>query len=278
MANKEPYVSLSVQSENSDLLQLIFEAFDVEGIEQLELGMKGFWPLSKWERIETDLIESLHEEDLKSFELKNIPFQNWNAEWESDFQPICVNNFCCIRAPFHTRKPYVTHDIIIEPKMAFGTGHHATTFQMIEQMQMLEFENKKVLDYGTGTGVLAILAEKMKAQSVKAIDNDEMACESTLENSRENGCFKVEVQHQSISDLSSDRKFDVVLANINRNVLLGSVAELTKRASSDATLLMSGFYVKELPEIRKTFENSWEYQLHSEKDRWCCVKFKKMHT
>jgi ribosomal protein L11 methyltransferase len=209
--------------------------------------------------------------------VEHIPFQNWNEKWESEFEPIYINNFCCVRAPFHDTPAQVKHDIIIEPKMAFGTGHHATTYLMIKTMKDLNIDNKRVLDYGTGTGILAILAEQMHAEDVIAIDNDLSAYENTLENIEKNNCTKISVQHAVLSELKADVHFDHILANINRNVLLESVEEISRNANLHAQLLLSGFYKDDLPLIKKAYSNEWVLEHSQSKENWCCAKFKKKY-
>ena len=207
-----------------------------------DLGGQGF------EQTENYLIAYFNENWFSSYEvndlLKNYSFtsqvieeKNWNEEWESNFQPVIVNNFCAIRAEFHSPVPNAEHQIIITPKMSFGTGHHATTYMMIEQMSEIDFRNKTVFDFGTGTGILSILAEKLGASKIEAIDVDDWSIANAKENIEKNHCSKISV---SLSSQIPDEKFDIILANINRNILLGYMPALCQRLKENGYLLLSG--------------------------------------
>ena len=167
-----------------------------------------------------------------------IPPQNWNELWESNFQPISVDDFCYIRADFHAPVAGMKHEIVITPKMSFGTGHHPTTHAMIQQMRDIDFENKSVADFGTGTGILAIMASKLGAKSVWAIDNDDWSIENATENIAKNNCQNISLEKKD--KFGNGQQFEVVLANINRNVILDNVKQISTGLSSGSTLLLSG--------------------------------------
>lgn len=173
---------------------------------------------------------------------------NWNEAWETSFEPIVVDDQCTVRAPFH-EQPSTTYDIIIEPKMSFGTGHHETTHMMIRQMLKLDLEGKTVLDMGCGTGVLAILAEKRNAAHVDAIDIDHWCYLNSLENVERNTCKHISVA-QGDAGLLSGKNYDVILANINRNVLLEDLAGYIDCLNPDGILVLSGFYEADIPLIQ----------------------------
>ena len=173
----------------------------------------------------------------RNFEITTVAEKNWNEEWESHFQPVQVEDFCGIRAHFHPPFTGVQHEIIITPKMSFGTGHHATTHMMIRQMQDLDFQNKTVFDFGTGTGVLAILAEKLGAGKVVAIDNDTWSIENAAENLENNNCSRVVL---ALSEELPQENFDIILANINRNILLKYMSSLAAVLNAGGRLLLSG--------------------------------------
>ncbi|MEI6766430.1 MAG: 50S ribosomal protein L11 methyltransferase [Bacteroidota bacterium] len=179
-----------------------------------------------------------------------IKAQNWNALWESNFEPVRIGNFCYIRAPFHKSTRGVDYQIVIEPKMSFGTGHHETTSLMVEMLADMDLNGKTVLDMGCGTGVLAILAKKMGATDVMAIDNDEWAYNNTVENIERNKVKKIVVK-QGDASLLKGLKFDIIIANINRNVLLGDISGYSASLNKSGTLLMSGFYSEDLPMIKE---------------------------
>jgi ribosomal protein L11 methyltransferase len=184
------------------------------------------------------------------YEIEIVPSQNWNALWESNFEPVVVDGLCTIRAHFHDIKVATRYDIVITPKMSFGTGHHATTQLMIMMMSNLDLHEKSVLDFGTGTGVLAILAEKLGASEVLAIDNDEWSVENAVENIGRNQCEKINVQLGSL-EVFSPVHSDVILANINRHILLSHMQQLYQRLNNHGIILMSGLLTEDKDAIMK---------------------------
>lgn len=174
-------------------------------------------------------------------EVKQIEDQNWNKEWEKNFQPINVEDICYIRAPFHKKKEGIQYDIVIDPKMSFGTGHHETTFLMVKKMLTMDLKGQSVLDMGCGTGVLAILAKKKNSAYTEAIDIDEWAYNNTLENIRNNNCEEIIVKMGG-ADLLGETKYDVVLANINRNILLNDMSNYVSNMVDTGDILFSGFF------------------------------------
>lgn len=169
-----------------------------------------------------------------------MPAQNWNATWEAGFAPVVVPGFCTVRAPFHSPAHDTPYEIVMMPKMAFGTGHHATTRLMMQAMQGTMWEGQRVLDFGTGTGILAILAMKLGAAMVHAIDIDEWSIANAREHFEANGSSAVRLSQGSIDDCMTGEQFDVILANINRNVLLESMAAMHRSLRAGGILLLSG--------------------------------------
>lgn len=178
-----------------------------------------------------------------------IEHVNWNQQWETEFKPVIIDNYVAIRAGFHQPIDGMKHEIIITPKMSFGTGHHATTHLMIQQMQEINFSDKAVLDFGTGTGVLAILAEKSGASSVLAIDYDEWSIANTIENIQQNECSKVEVLN--LDEIPRYMKFDIILANINLNVILTNLLSIINASNAGCQILLSGFLNEHEPEMKE---------------------------
>lgn len=174
-----------------------------------------------------------------TYEVEEEPEQNWNATWESNFEPVLLPGFCSVRAAFHPKVEDIPYEILITPKMSFGTGHHATTKLMMLHMQALELKGKQILDYGTGTGILAILAEMLGAASVYAIDIDEWSYENATENCRNNNCSRVTLGLGDIS-LIEGQQYDIILANINRHILLESMQTLSDALTPEGTLILSG--------------------------------------
>ena len=199
---------------------------------------------------------------------------NWNKEWEKNFNPIQVDGQVSIRAPFH-ENPSLKFDIVIEPKMSFGTGHHETTHMMIQHLLALDLENKKVLDMGCGTGILAIFAEMKGAQPIDAIDIDSWCYQNSLENVQRNGCRHIIVL-EGDSSLLIGKKYDVVIANINRNILLSDMKTYTDSLSKNGVLLLSGFYKDDITIIEnEVFKYGLVFDKMIQRNSWVALKYKK---
>lgn len=204
------------------------------------------------------------------YTIEKVAPRNWNAEWEQQYQPVIIDDFAAIRAHFHAPIRGVQYEIVITPKMSFGTGHHATTRQMMLAMKTIDFSNKKVFDYGTGTGVLAILAAMLGAGEVHAMDIDEWCIDNTQENLEKNNISGVVVRQGS--QVEEGVQYDVLLANINRHILLEQMRNMAAALPSGGMLLMSGFYEADIPmleaaaeafHLRKTAQRS--------QDQWACL-------
>ena len=205
-------------------------------------------------------------------EVNSIEQQNWNAEWEKNFEPIEVDGKCVVRASFHD-KIEVEFDIVITPKMSFGTGHHETTHQMISQILNLEMKSKRVLDMGCGTGVLAILAAMKGANSITAIDIDEWAYLNTMENVLENNCDQIVVKHGGAELIGKD-SFDFVFANINLNILLNDMGAYASVMHSGSKIIFSGFYTSDIPLIDKKAESLGMYSIgKTQKNKWAALLY-----
>ena len=185
-----------------------------------------------------------------TIEINRLDDRNWNAVWEAQFEPIRVEDFCGIRAAFHAPQTDVHHELIIAPKMAFGTGHHATTWMMVRAMAGLHFDHKAVLDYGCGTGILAVLASRLGAHRVVAIDIEASACENTLEHAELNGVTLDDVRRGTLSDLPK-AIYDIILANINRTVLMETLPAVRDRLNIGGHCLLSGILLRDEAMIRE---------------------------
>ena len=198
--------------------------------------------------------------------------KNWNKEWEKNyFNPLVVSNKCLVKSSFHTVDESYDYEIVIDPKMAFGTGHHQTTFLMLQEILKLDLKNKSVLDIGCGTAVLAILASKMDAVDIVAIDYDEWAYHNAVENVMLNNITNIDVRHGKI-DLVQNESFDFIFANINRNILLQDIQFYANAMNKGATLIMSGFYLEDVPIIKLECQNNnLRYQKLELKDNWTAL-------
>ena len=213
-----------------------------------------------------------------SFRKIFIPYQNWNKKWEDNFTPIEVDDFCGIRADFHPEFSDKEHVLIINPKMAFGTGHHETTRSVIRMMKKMEadgktgFENKRVLDYGCGTGVLAFLAEKLGATDLVGVEIEEPAYLNALENAASNDIKNLQL-HCGTLELVDESPYDIILANINRNVLLNSMSALKKLLKKDGIILFSGVLSQDLEVMTASFaENGLSLKGRIEENDWQCLR------
>ncbi|MCF1713142.1 50S ribosomal protein L11 methyltransferase [Flavihumibacter sp. RY-1] len=267
MANSYQQIRIPVkEQETREILIALLADTGYEGFEESREELLAYIPEEQYDA--AILSELLHPFGLTS-ETETIQQRNWNAEWEAGFQPVQVGNFCLIRADFHPGSDSVRHDLIITPKMSFGTGHHATTYQMVDAMQELDFTGKSVLDFGTGTGILAILAAKMGAVTVVAIDNDSWSIENTKENIERN-------QVEGISVLELDRLddlpvFDIILANINKRVVLEQIGSMTTHCAPGAKILISGLLVGDEPDLRAAIEELPVSLIkQTNKDSWLC--------
>jgi ribosomal protein L11 methyltransferase len=200
--------------------------------------------------------------------------KNWNELWEKSYEPVIIDNKCLIKAPFHKNTPSYQYEIIIEPKMSFGTGHHETTALMIKEMLEINFKGKKVLDMGCGTGILAILASLRGAAGVTAIDINEWAYKNTIENAEKNGISNISV-YKGVVSIVSDNKFDIILANIQLSVILDDIKYYRTLLDSEGLLILSGFLKSDLAKIKKQcFKYSLKYISFKEKNNWVSAKFK----
>ena len=202
-----------------------------------------------------------------------IKEENWNALWESNFEPVRVGDFVGIRANFHPHfEPKVAFEIEITPKMSFGTGHHATTFTVIELMESMDFKGKSVYDFGTGTGILAILAEKLGAASVLAVDNDDWCIENSIENVQNNGCQLVRIE--KVESAYQKENFDIIIANVNRHIIEANMLELSQLASPRATLVLSGLLIEDQADmIELAAKQGWKYQKSRPLNGWLSLLF-----
>lgn len=266
---KDPWADIVI----SQLAELGFDAF-----EDMEGGVKAYGPENKINTQEV-LEQSILGEDNDLLEISytftTIPFQNWNEKWESDFDPVFVEDKLTILAPFHDKSIAKGLSIEIQPQMSFGTGHHQTTWLMSKRMFAFESFPNRVLDMGTGTGVLAILAEKLGAKDILAIDIEEWSAENTIENALRNNCENIVTKWGDV-DLIEGLTFDLILANINKNVLKHQIPSYSKALVSGGKLLLSGFFTSDVDEIVAfASEHDFSYLSTLDKETWACVLLEK---
>lgn len=247
-----------------------FESFSEE-----ESTLHGYITQSDY-AIHKEQIEAYLRESFPSYECREIEDQNWNAVWESNFDPIAVEGKCLIRAPFHPADASFDYQIEIMPKMSFGTGHHATTYLMVAEILSSDFSGLKGLDMGTGTGVLAILAVKRGAVQVDAIDIDPWAYENSVENLEANGVADRVCALLGDSSLLEGRSYDFILANINRNILLGDMARYSTSLKAGGTLTVSGILEQDVETITASAQGcGLSLESHRSREGWMALSFRK---
>lgn len=267
------YIEISFKvsaEEQKEILIALLSEMQFEGFEEQTHQLKAFIPFDLYNE---ETFRQLAEEMQLQYAIAEVADTNWNHVWESNFQPVIIGD-CALRASFHQPIKNVQYEIIVTPKMSFGTGHHATTFMMIQQMQAIDFKNKMVLDFGTGTGVLAILARKLGAAKVVAIDNDSFSIENATENFINNNMDGIELK--MADNANTEKMFDIILANITRNIIQENFPLFDIQLAEGGFLLLSGLLKEDEKNIMDTAENAKFALKHKlEKDNWICLLFTK---
>ena len=255
----------------AELAEVGFDSF-----EDTPTGIKAYIPKDSWnEHILQDIYLLSNPEFTISYQITEIEQVNWNEEWEKNFSPIVVEDLCTVRANFHP-VPNTRYDIVITPKMSFGTGHHETTYMMLQQLLPLSLEGAKVLDMGCGTGILAIMAALRGARDITAIDIDPWCVENATENVQQNNCSFITIKEGDVS-LIAGEQYNLILANINRNILLSDIPAYTQALLPQGLLLVSGFYEEDLPAIKEKCQKvGLTYLSHIERNRWVSAKFQRL--
>jgi ribosomal protein L11 methyltransferase len=256
-----------IDAEQSAMLIAQLNEFAFQGFEETGTALHAFIPESDFD---ARVINRLAEGMRLRFTTCLIKETNWNTNWESNFQPVIIDDFAGIRANFHAPLKNVEHEILITPKMSFGTGHHATTEMMVRQMRTIDFSGKTVLDFGTGTGILAILAEKLGAAAVTAIDNDEWSIENARENVLNNDSGHITIRN---ADVPVQERFDIILANINKNTILEHFGQLAANLNNCGILLLSGIIKTDRPDILSAI-TQYNAKITGEisQGEWLCIK------
>ena len=259
----------------SEILMAKLAQIGFESFVELEQGLEAYIPQTDFKEESLQEVSLLKNSEFSiEYTTSTIAPKNWNEVWESDFKPIVVDNRCAVRADFH--EPIAAdYELIITPKMSFGTGHHQTTYMMLQHVLDLELEGATVLDMGCGTGVLAILAVKKGASSADAIDIEPWCFENTKENALLNACNNIQA-YEGDAGLLVGKKYDLIIANINKNVLLQDIPTYASCLNDKGTLLLSGFYASDIEDIKRVCTSvQLEYTSHLEKENWVAVKFSK---
>lgn len=259
--------------EASDILTALLADAGYDGFEESGNTLLAYIEEPKFDPQELNTIAGIV---VAGYETEVIPAQNWNALWESNFAPVVIADFCTIRAHFHEIQISTPYEILITPKMSFGTGHHATTQLVMLLMKDTNFEGRSVLDFGTGTGVLAILAEKLGAAKITAIDNDDWCVENATENAERNNCSRIIVKNGSLEDVNTGT-IDIILANINRNILLQYMQMLYEVLSINGTIIMSGLLNDDKEAILDAASGAgFTFKAISEQNNWIAMTFNKI--
>ncbi|HDZ06644.1 hypothetical protein LCGC14_0190400 [marine sediment metagenome] len=257
----------------SDLLIAELGEAGFESFVEEEDDVLAYIQKTDWSESILEAVQILNSPRYKfTYDYKEIEQENWNATWEQNFQPIIVDDICMIRAPFHD-KINVEYDIVIEPKMSFGTGHHETTHMMLQHILQLDVKGKTVLDMGSGTGVLAILAGMRGATKIDAIDIDNWCYLNAKENVERNNMDFISV-YEGEAALLEGKKYDLIIANINRNILLADIPKYVQSLNLGGVLLLSGFYTEDLDMItQKCVDSELKFEKNLERNNWVAAKY-----
>ncbi len=268
--------TISPKAPATEILIAELGAVGFESFVENESGVTAYIQKNEWTSTILEDIFILNSEEFSiEFNQKEVAQTNWNAEWEKNFTPIQVDDLVSIRALFH-ENPNLKYDIVIEPKMSFGTGHHETTHMMVQHLLNLDLEDKKTLDMGCGTGILAIFAEMKGAKPIDAIDIDNWCYENSLENVSRNNCDAIKV-YEGDSSLLINKKYDVIIANINRNILLMDMKIYTNCLNDKGVLLLSGFYKEDIPIIdAEVSKYNLKLETFIERNNWVALKYNKL--
>lgn len=288
------YIRITIPALTGEIKDILIACLSEEGFEGFEEEEEGGMPGKKTitgdgvgeggtfrllafipeEHFDATVLEDLLATWRLDYQQEKIPKTNWNEEWEKNFPPVVVDGFCGVRAFFHEPAAGVEYDLVITPKMSFGTGHHATTYMMLGAMRTLDMSGRSVLDFGTGTGVLAILAEKLGAAHVLAIDNDDWSIENARENILNNQCVATVVE--KMETIPHNRLFFNILANINKAVILNELDAMGQHLEPGGVIVLSGLLQEDLADIEeKAAQCNLTISERMTKNNWLCLKLER---
>lgn len=277
---QDNYIELCVRCNPDfcEILQAELAEIGFEAFADTERGFAAYVPLKEYQQEATKaLLKRYMERAALEWEVKELEKKNWNEEWEKNYQPIEVGQECVVRASFHPARPDIPYEIIINPKMSFGTGHHQTTRLILQQLLSLELDGRRVLDAGCGTGILAIMAHKRGAAEVWANDIDEWCVTNSQENFILNHCPEIQVKLGTLAESEISESFDLIIANINRNVLLDEMDLYAEYLEPDGSLILSGFYRDDIPALLKEAAKYNLQQIESHHlDQWASLRLIKL--
>ncbi|MBN1252827.1 MAG: 50S ribosomal protein L11 methyltransferase [Bacteroidales bacterium] len=273
-------LTFTINPFNQDIREILTAELGEIGFEsfvETDIELQAFIQEANFDETFLKTLQILQDENFKiSYKIEKIENQNWNETWEKNyFKALHIANKCVIRSSFHTDYPKSKYEIIIDPKMAFGTGHHETTSLMIEEILNLDVKNKRILDMGCGTGILAILSSMLGSEKIWAIDNDEWSYKNTIENLKLNNISNIEVFHGDKNNLKGE-KFEIIFANINKNILLADINQYSKSLETGGLLLLSGFYTEDYDDLNKILkQNELTFISKRINNNWLMMTYKK---
>lgn len=265
---------LNLVPEQRELVLAYLEDMPFNGFEETEEHLVAFLPVSLESADFYNALDDLAAQLGFSWRSERIPYTNWNERWEAGFQPVCVGQFAGVRATFHAPLTEVKYELVIQPRMAFGTGHHATTYLMMQAMEGLHWPEARVFDYGCGTGILAILAAMLGATDVHAVDIEQESYENTLDNTLVNGVEGITAYCGDLYTVPATLTFQIILANINRHVILESLPALYERLEPAGRLLVSGILVEDrLQVLEKAEQVGFKLVREDSREQWQLLDF-----
>lgn len=275
------YLSIQIpilESELREILTAELAEIGFEAFEDKDTVFEAYILEENFEQSKLDVLIERYQELIKfTYTIQEIERKNWNEEWEKSYQPVFIADKCVIKSSFHQLDKKFPYEILINPKMSFGTGHHETTTLMIENQLNISHHNKKVLDLGCGTGVLSIMASKLGAKFIDACDIDEWAVENSQENFELNKVNNVKVFLGTVENVSKTNPYQIILANINKNVLLKEIPEYSIRLDKEGFLILSGFYEKDMVDLEKiTKKNRLERIEYKSQNHWVSALYQKV--